>query len=112
MVDSQLSRLDRSERLQLMKFVCSFAWADLEIRPEEREFIGHLIERLELDEDEAKQVATWLKLPPRPESVDPTEIPVEHRRLFVDAIQGLIESDGEIADEERENMALLKMLVR
>jgi uncharacterized tellurite resistance protein B-like protein len=106
-----LDSLDRSERLRLMKFVCSFAWADLEIRPEERVFVAGLIERLELDTEEAKQVEGWLKLPPRPESVDPTKIPAEHRQLFIEEIRGVIEADGEVADEERENLDLLEMLV-
>ena len=105
-----LERLEGSERLRLMKFVCSFAWADLEIRPEERAFVARLIRRLDLSDDEAEQVAAWLELPPRPESLDPTEIPAEHRRLFLDEIRGVIESDGDVAEEERENLALLQML--
>jgi uncharacterized tellurite resistance protein B-like protein len=106
-----LESLDRSERLQLMKFVCSFAWADLEIRPEEREFVAGLIRRLDMDDAEAQQVQGWLKLPPGPEAIDPTEIPMEHRRLFIDEILGVIESDGDVAEEERENLDLLKMLL-
>ncbi len=108
---SQIDRLDRAERLRLMKFVCSFAWADLQIRPEEREFVARMIRRLGLDDAEARQVAGWLKLPPRPESVDPTQIPVEHRRLFVESIRGIIESDGEVAVEEQENLDLLQKLL-
>ena len=110
MLDS-LDRLDRSERLQLMKFVCSFAWADLEIRPEERNFVADLVQRLELDGDEAGQVSGWLKLPPSPESVDPTEIPIAHRRIFLEAIEGVIAADGEVAVEERESFDLLKRLI-
>ena len=106
-----LSSLDRNERLQLMKFVCSFAWADLEIRAEEREFVARLIKRLEMDEEEARQVESWLRLPPNPESIDPTLIPPEHRRLFVAEIHGVIEADGEIAEKERENLELLKQLL-
>jgi len=105
-----LERLDRGERLQLMKFVCSFAWADLEVRQEEKDFVSGLVERLDLDSDEAKQVQGWLKLPPRPESVDPTRIPAEHRRIFLEEIQGVIESDGDVAEEERENLELLRTL--
>jgi uncharacterized tellurite resistance protein B-like protein len=105
-----LEQLDRAERMQLMKFVCSFAWADLEIRQEEKDFVARLVDRLELDGDEAKQVQGWLKLPPRPESVDPTRIPAEHRRVFLDEIQGVIEADGDVAEEERENLDLLRKL--
>lgn len=102
--------LARAERLRLMKFVCSFAWADLEVRPEERAFVSSLARRLDLDAQEARQVEGWLKLPPRPESVDPTEIPAEHRRRFLEEIQGVIEADGDVAEEERENLELLRKL--
>jgi hypothetical protein len=106
-----LSELDRSERMRLMKFICSFAWADLEIRPQERKFVSGLVGRLELDEDDRHRVEEWLKLPPAPESVDPTAIPPAHRRVFLEAIEGVIVSDGETAPEELENLALMKDLL-
>ena len=104
-----LDDLSRGERLDLVRFVCTFAWADLEIRPEEREFVASLIRRLELDPDEQRQVEGWLTLPPRPESIDPTQIPAEHRRLFVDSIRGIIEALGHTVAtpaEARERLAL------
>lgn len=106
-----LENLDRRDRLRLVEFVCSFAWADLEIRPEERVFIGRLIQRLGLGEDENLQVQKWLDRPPRLDDLDPTSIPVAHRRFFVEAIEGLIESDGEVADEERESFEVFKRLL-
>ncbi len=107
-----LGRLDRGERMRLMKFVCSFAWADLEIRPEEREFIRKMVTRLALDDEEEEEVQTWLDLPPDPESVDPTMVPSAHRRVFIEAIEGIIASDGEIAPEEIENFRLFHDLVQ
>lgn len=106
-----LEKLDREERLRLMKFICSFAWADLKIRPEEREFVADAVRQLKLDEEEKARVEEWLTVPPDPESVDPTLIPLEHKKLFLDAIEGVIEADGEIAPEERENLALFKDLL-
>lgn len=106
-----LQDLAPEARLTLMKFVCSFAWADLEIRDEEREFVARLVRRLDLGSEERKRVDGWLELPPPPESVDPTRIPVEHRQVFVEAIRGVIAADGEIADEERENLALFSALL-
>jgi Tellurite resistance protein TerB len=103
--------LDRSERMQLMKFLCSFAWADLTVRPEERRFVSRMVGKLELDEEERRRVAGWLKVPPGPESIDPTRIPREHRRVFLKAIEGVIRSDGEVAPEEQENFELLKELL-
>ena len=105
-----MDQLDRNDRLRLVKFVCSFAWADLRIRDEERDFVAHLVERLDLDADEASQADGWLRLPPRPEAVDPTRIPSEHRRLFLQEIQGVIEADGDVGEEERENRELLRKL--
>jgi uncharacterized tellurite resistance protein B-like protein len=109
---AMLDRLDRSERMRLMKFVCSFAWADLEIRPEERDFIRKMVTRLALDEEEEEAVQAWLDLPPDPESIDPTMVPAAHRRVFIEAIEGIIASDGEIAPEETENFRLFHDLVQ
>ena len=106
-----LDRLDARDRLRLMKFICSFAWADLEIRPEEREYVAKVMARLDLSADERKRVEGWLEVPPSPESIDPTQVPREHRVLFVEAIEGVIAADGEIAPEERENLGLFKALV-
>jgi len=107
-----LDRLDRRERMRLMKFVCSFAWADLEIRPEERAFVRDMVARLALDGDDGDEVRGWLEVPPAPESIDPTLVPAAHRQVFLDAIQGVIAADGEIAPEEIENYRLFHDLVR
>ena len=106
-----LSRLRRKDRLRLMKFVCSFAWADLEIRPEERAFVARMVGRLELDDDDKRRVAEWLEVPPSPDSIDPTLIPAEHRRVFLEAIEGVILSDGEVSPEEHENLTLFEKLL-
>ena len=106
-----LDELEPTERLRLMKFVCSFAWADLEVHPREREFISGLVDRLGLDETERLQVRAWLEVPPRPEAIDPTLIPIEHRQLFLRSIEGVIAADGEIAPEEQENLELLHQLL-
>jgi len=109
--ESMLEQLDRGDRLRLVQFVCSFAWADFEIQPEERVFIAHLIRRLELGEDEDRQVQEWLESPPSLDGLDPTSIPAAHRRFFVEAIEGLIAADGEVADEERDSFEIFKMLL-
>ena len=106
-----LDQLDRRDRLRLVEFVCSFAWADLEIRPEERVFISRLIRKLDLDKEEDLQVQRWLERPPLIDHLDPTSIPAAHRRIFVESIEGLIASDGEIAVEERETFEIFKQLL-
>ncbi len=107
-----LSSLDREERLQLMKFVCSFAWADLEVNDAERTFVHELIERMELDPEEANAVEAWLASPPNPEDIDPQDIPVEHREIFLQTLLALIGSDGELTEAETESFNLLSQLVR
>jgi uncharacterized membrane protein YebE (DUF533 family) len=107
-----LDALNREDRLQLMRFVCSFAWADLEISDEEREFIVKMVVRLELDDEEQEQVAQWLEVPPRADDLDPADIPREHRQLFLDAAKAMIMSDGNVEDVEAENLIILDQLLR
>ena len=106
-----LSKLTRKDRLRLMKFVCSFAWADLEVQDEERHFVSKMVRRLELDENDRKLVESWLEVPPPPEEVDPSHVPVEHRHLFLETIRGLIAADKFVDPEERENLKLFEMLL-
>ena len=107
-----LDALNKEERLHLMRFVCSFAWADLEITDRERDFIVKMVVRLGLDEDEQNQVASWLEVPPRADDLDPADIPREHRQLFLDAAKAMILSDGTVEDDEAENLVILDQLLR
>ncbi len=107
-----LDALNKEDRLQLMRFVCSFAWADLEIADAEREFVVKMVVRLGLDDEEQEQVAKWLEVPPRADDLDPADIPVEHRQLFLDAAKAMILSDGNVEDVEAENLIILDQLLR
>ena len=70
-----LDDLSQPERLDLVRFVCSFAWADLRIKDVEREYVARLVRRLKFTDSELAKVDEWLKLPPLPEEVDPAIIP-------------------------------------
>lgn len=105
-----LRDLDRTERLRLMRFVCSFAWADLEVQPEERTFVTRMIDKLGL-QDDRNQIEHWLRHPPAPEEVDPTEVPRQHRELFIEAIRGLVAADNVIDPNEREMLTLFEQLI-
>lgn len=107
-----MESLSRDDRLRLMKFICSFAWADLEIQDAERVFVQKLIRELELNDEEKKQVEGWLEVPPPAEELDPAEIPREHRQLFLDTARAMIVADGKIDPDEAENFALLEALMR
>lgn len=107
-----LQDLSKQERLRLMGFVCSFAWADLEIQDGERNFVRELMKRLDLGEDEEKQVERWLAVPPRAEDVDPNDIPQEHRQLFLNTALQIVGADGNVDAAEMENLSLLEQLLR
>jgi tellurite resistance protein len=110
--ETALRELTREERLLLMRFVCSFAWADLEVKPEERELVARLIHRLELDPEEEAQVLQWLESPPSPASVDPRLVPRAHRVKFLRAVETTVAVDGEVSPEERESLILFAKLIR
>lgn len=103
-----LDDMDRDQRLLLMKFVCAFAWTDLEIRDSERNFVNRLVKRLELDDADREQVEEWLSVSPAPSSVDPSRIPPEHRRTFLEAARAVVYADGEVDSEEREQLDKLR----
>jgi len=106
-----LNKLSREERLGLMKFVCSFAWADLEVQKQERQFVHKMVRRLDLDAADKEQVDKWLEVPPPPEEVDPSTVPAQHRQLFLETIRALIAADDVFNPEERENLKLFEMLL-
>ncbi len=93
-----------------MRFVCAFAWADLEIQQAEREFVSKLIKALELEDDRAK-ILRWLESPPPAEEVDPTLVPRNHRALVLDAARHVFEADGVIHPNERAQFDLLEQLL-
>jgi hypothetical protein len=93
--------LTRDEKLLLLRFVCAFAWTDLRVRDQEKAFVRRLVQRLELDADAASEVEQWLHVSPAPGSVDPSRVPKEHRRAFIEAVRGVIYVDGEVETEER-----------
>ncbi|MDH5492629.1 MAG: TerB family tellurite resistance protein [Myxococcales bacterium] len=106
-----LDSLDREERLRLMRFVCSFAWADLQVQDAERSLVAGLVKRLKLDPSEIALVEEWLNVPPPAEELDPTEIPREHRELFLEAVRQVVLADGHIDEEEAENFSLFEQLL-
>lgn len=105
-------RLNHEDRLLLMRFICSFAWADLEIRDEERALVSSMIRRLQFNEREGRQIREWLEVPPRPDAVDPANVPKKHREVFLEAMRSTIAADGQIAPEEQESLSLFGRLIR
>lgn len=94
-----------------MRFVCSFAWADLEVQSSEKQVVDKLIEKFNLEDDRG-QIERWLKSPPPPEDVDPTRVPRAHRELLLDAARAVFSADGVIDQKEQENFDLLEQLLQ
>jgi len=107
-----LQDLNREDRLRLIRFLCSFAWADLEIADSERALVHELVQQADLDDEDAQLVEGWLAHPPRVEDLDPQDIPLEHRQLFLNAALKMVAADGNIAADEIENLALFEQLLR
>jgi bacterioferritin len=99
-------------KLQLVRFACAFAWADLSVHPAEREEVLRLMERLAIEEPaERLAVIRWLKSPPSPDELDPLEIPREHRELFVRECEEIIRADGVVKPEEADAIRTLRKIL-
>lgn len=107
-----IDKLDREDRLRLMRFVCSFAWADLDVDAKERALVRKMAKQLGLDREELRDVEAWLKVPPRAEEVDPNSVPRAHRQIFLDAVRAIIAADGKIHLAEMENLTLFEQLLK
>ncbi len=97
--------------MNLMKFVCSFAWTDLKVTQAERDMVMRISGRLGLNNDETAQVQRWLEVPPAPDDVDPTLVPPEHRQAFLSALEATAHADGAVPPAERETLALFRELL-
>lgn len=101
-------QLSRDDRMLLLRFVCAFAWTDLEIHDGERRFVERLIERMQLSEDDRAEALAYLHVAPSPHATNPTLVPTEHRRVFLDSVRALIYADGEVDAEERDRFERLR----
>jgi hypothetical protein len=100
--------LSRDDRMLLLRFVCAFAWTDLEIHQGERQFVERLIARMGLSADDTAEALSYLHVAPSPEATNPKLVPKEHRRVFIESVRALIYADGDVDDEERERFEKLK----
>jgi uncharacterized membrane protein YebE (DUF533 family) len=107
-----LASLTRPERLKLLEFVCAAMWADLDVSHWEKSHILGLALRLGLPDGEKEQVREWLEKPPPPEDVDPAQIPAEHRRLFLKAMEEAVAADLVVDAPEREMLRLFRELLQ
>ena len=102
---------ETEDRLRLLRFVCSFAWADLEVSEPEQRYVRELMNRLDLTPEERAEVEGWLVHPPPAEDIDPFEIPMEHRQAVLQAVAELIRADGVVSEGELDCFMILESLI-
>lgn len=99
------------EKLQIMRFVCAFAWADLKVVNEERTLIERFSNALELDATELQQVNDWIIHPPRPEEIDPFDIPTHLKSTILSAASAISIIDGDLDNNEVDLLVLLRSIL-
>ena len=105
-------KLDPAARMDLMRFVCSFAWTDLRVQQSERDLVMRVAGSLGLSDAEVRQVAAWLRVPPRAEEVDPMAVPREHREAFLAVADAVAKADGKVVPAERDALGLFRDLLK
>jgi hypothetical protein len=104
-------KLTALERMNLMRFVCSFVWTDLKVSQPERDLVMRIAGRLALTDAEMQQVRSWLQVPPDVEDIDPTAVPKAHRQLFLQAAELAVKADGKVVPAEQDALALFRDLL-
>ena len=94
--------MNAAERMNLMRFVCSFVWTDLRVAQSERDLVMRIAGRMALSEPELAQVSQWLRQPPAVDDIDPTSIPRAHRALFLQAGVAVIPICAAVLEQELE----------
>jgi len=104
--------LSLAEKMNLLRFVCSFAWSDLRVSQQERDLVMRIVGYLHLKDPEVDQVAQWLRVPPSGEEVDPTSVPRAHREMFLRAAEKVVEADGRVVPAEKDALLLFRDLIK
>lgn len=103
--------LNHAAAMKLLEFVCTFAWADLRVQRAERDLVMRIVGHLGLNHRDTERVRGWLDVAPPADEVDPTAIPREHRELFLQLAEAVVEADGRVAPVERDAIELFRGLL-
>jgi uncharacterized membrane protein YebE (DUF533 family) len=76
--------LTEAEQIELMRFLCSFAWADGEVHDTERTVLEQVLGGLTLSPEARADAQAWLSEPPDMEGFDFGAISPEKRSAFID----------------------------
>ena len=96
----QFEGLTSEERVELMRFLCSFAWADDEVQDEERVVLMKVLDNIGLGEDDRTKVLAWLEERPDMTGFDFGSIPQDKRDIFLDLAFSVASAHGGLAKEE------------
>jgi tellurite resistance protein len=100
--------LSENERVDLVRFLCSFAWADGEVQAEERAVLGRVIDGLSLDPGRHAEVTAWLSEAPDMDGFDFGAIAEDKRAVFLDLAFEVAAAHGGLGGEE---LGKLKMFM-
>ena len=92
--------LTEDERIDLMRFLCSFAWADGEVQAEERAVLERILAHSGLSRERRAAAMSWLIEPPDMEGFDFAAISPEKRSLFLDLAFEVASAHGGLAGDE------------
>ncbi len=109
--ERMLERLDRPTRLQLLRVLAAAAWVDGEVQDHERAFVGRILDKLPIDEEERETALGYLDTPPHPAQTDPRKIPPEYREALVKLVWQLIGADGQVSEDELQAVKDLEELL-
>jgi uncharacterized tellurite resistance protein B-like protein len=101
--------LTEDERVDLMRFLCSFAWVDGEVQAQERTVLERVLGGLGLSTEARAKASAWLFAPPDMEGFDFGAITPDKRGLFIDHAFEVASAHGGLAAEE---MRHLQMFMR
>ena len=102
MGDDVKGNFTSEEKIQIMQFICAFAWADFKVVAEERAMINRLSANLKLNEHELSEVKAMLTHPPHPDDIDPLSIPEHLKEYILSAVQAISIVDGDFDEKEAE----------
>ena len=102
--------LSSDEKLQIMRFICAFAWADLKVVNAEKKLIARFSDILDLSPKEREAVNGWIAHPPRPEEIDPYEISPHLKETILSAAQAVSMIDGHFDAKEADLIDILQNL--
>lgn len=93
-------QLSADERVELLRFLCWFAYADLSLDPREYDLIDSFAGTMRLNGEQREQVQGWLEDPPDLSLEDVKNVPAEKRELYLDALMLLGNADRNIHSME------------